>query len=284
MKQLVQLQSGIKQIKEAGLQIVAISNDSVEELKKFAAKNKIEYPLLSDPDSKVIKSFGLLNGTGKPGTQHEGIANPMTILLDKDRTVRAKIPGTTRVRHNVKKLLAVWKETTKQMNKNKTTALDFKIKNINGTDVSLADYQGKVVVIVNVASKCGYTPQYEPLQKLYKKHQREGLAILGFPCNQFGGQEPGSAKDIQHFCESNYNVSFDMFSKIDVKGKNQSPLYKYLTSQETSPISSGDVKWNFEKFVIGRDGNILARFGSDVAPDSDQFLKTVASALKTKLN
>lgn len=108
------------------------------------------------------------------------------------------------------------------------------------------------------------------------------LAILGFPCNQFGGQEPGSNKDVQHFCESNYGVTFDMFSKIDVKGEEQNPLYKYLTSQETSPTGSGDVKWNFEKFVIGRDGNVLARFGSGVGPGSDQFLKTVSSALKTK--
>ena len=264
------------------MQIVAISNDSVQELQTFAGKSKIEYPLLSDPDSKIIKSFGLLDDTGKPGTQHEGIANPMTVLVDKDRIVKAKIPGTTRDRHNVEKMLTVWKESTKQMTSNKTTALDFKVKNINGTDVSLADYQGKVVVIVNVASECGYTPQYAPLQKLFNNYQSEGLAILGFPCNQFGGQEPGSNKDVQHFCESNYGVTFDMFSKIDVKGEEQNPLYKYLTSQETSPTGSGDVKWNFEKFVIGRDGNVLARFGSGVGPGSDQFLKTVSSALKTK--
>lgn len=264
------------------MQVVAISNDSVEELRKFADRSKIEYPLLSDPDSKVIESFGLLDGTGKPGTRHEGIARPMTVLVDSDRTVRAKISGTTIARHNVEKLLAVWKESTKQMIRNKTTALNFKVKNISGTDVSLTDYQGKVVVIVNVASKCDYTPQYAPLQKLFNNHQHKGLAILGLPCNQFGGQEPGSDKEIQHFCQSNYGVSFDMFSKIDVKGENQTPLYKYLTSQETSPTGSGDVKWNFEKFVVGRDGNVLARFGSDVEPDSDQFLKTISSALETK--
>ena len=160
-------------------------------------------------------------------------------------------------------------------------ALQFKLKSIDGEEVNLADYQGKVVVMVNVASKCGLTPQYSALQDLHEELSEDGLAILGIPCNQFGGQEPGSEAEIKQFCKTNYGVDFDMFAKIEVNGDDRHPLYTYLTSQEIGPAESGDIKRNFEKFVVGRDGKVIARFGPRVKPDSDEFLEVIGRALKT---
>lgn len=151
------------------------------------------------------------------------------------------------------------------------SALDFKVDNINGESVELTKYKGKVVVMVNVASKCGLTPQYEKLQALYEDHKDDGLMVLGFPCNQFGKQEPGSESEIQTFCQENYGVEFDMFSKVNVNGDDAAPLYKYLTSQDASPKGAGKVNWNFEKFVIGRDGKIAGRFGPRTDPTGDEF-------------
>lgn len=152
-----------------------------------------------------------------------------------------------------------------------------KVKKIDGTDVDLASYKGKVVLIVNVASKCGATPQYAGLQKLYDTYKDKGLVILGFPANEFGAQEPGSDAEISKFCSSKYNVTFDMFSKIVVKGDGQAPLYKSLTTQADP---AGDVKWNFEKFLIGRDGAIAGRFATPVKPDDPAFVAAIEAALK----
>lgn len=165
--------------------------------------------------------------------------------------------------------------------KKEKSALDFTMKNIDGKEVNLAEkYKGKVVLVVNVASKCGLTPQYEQLQALHKKYGKKGLAIIGFPCNQFGKQEPGTEKEIQSFCLENYGVEFDLYSKIDVNGKNATPLYKYLTAQKTKPAGSGKISWNFEKFVIGKDGNIKARFSPRTKPDA----KAVVSLIETELD
>lgn len=158
-------------------------------------------------------------------------------------------------------------------------SLKFTVKSIDGKDVKLADYQGKVIVIVNTASKCGMTPQYKDLQELHEKHAEEGLVILGFPCNQFGGQEPGSEAEIAEFCSVKYGVTFDMFSKVDVKGDAAHELFKYLTAQDVKPAGKGDVKWNFEKFVIDRSGNVIARFGSRVKPGSSEFMSVIKEAL-----
>src|SRR6266481_6308125 len=135
-------------------------------------------------------------------------------------------------------------------------ALDFTMKSIDGRPVDLSKYQGRVVLMVNVASECGFTPQYEGLEDLHKKYAAKGLSILGFPANEFGAQEPGTNKEIAQFCKQNYSVEFDMFSKIIVKGAGQAPLYKYLT---THPKFRGDVAWNFEKFLIGRNGEVIGR-------------------------
>lgn len=157
---------------------------------------------------------------------------------------------------------------------------DFKMKDIDGKDVPLSKYKGKVILVVNVASKCGLTPQYEGLQKLYDAKKKEGLVILGFPANNFGGQEPGTEAEIKEFCSMNYKVSFPMFSKISVKGEDTHPLYKWLISSSDRPTE--DIEWNFAKFVIGRDGKELTRIAPKDAPYSDAVLKAVDAALAKK--
>lgn len=160
--------------------------------------------------------------------------------------------------------------------------LNFKMKSLAGKDVDLSQYNGKVVLMVNVASQCGATPQYKQLQELHDKYADKGLAVLGFPCNQFGSQEPGSAEEIATFCKDNYAVTFDMFAKIDVNGDNAAPLYKLLTSKETDPKFAGNIKWNFEKFLIGRDGQIVARFATGVKPDAPEVVKAIETELAKK--
>ncbi|NCB41134.1 MAG: glutathione peroxidase [Clostridia bacterium] len=143
---------------------------------------------------------------------------------------------------------------------------DFKVKDSLGEEKSLSDYKGKVLLIVNTASKCGFTPQFEGLQKLYEEFEAKGLEILGFPCNQFAGQDPGTNEEIKSFCMVNYGVSFTMFAKINVNGPHVDPLYKFL-KQERSGILGGKIKWNFTKFLIDRNGNVVDRYASAVKPE-----------------
>jgi glutathione peroxidase len=157
--------------------------------------------------------------------------------------------------------------------------LSFTMKSLGGKDIDLSQYRGKVILMVNTASKCGFTPQYAALEKIHEKYSSQGLAILGFPSNDFGSQEPGTDQQISKFCTSHYGVKFDMFSKIDVKGPNQDPLYKFLTSEDTDKPFHGDVAWNFEKFLISRDGQIVNRFRSPVRPDSDEMVKAIEAEL-----
>jgi glutathione peroxidase len=155
---------------------------------------------------------------------------------------------------------------------------DITVKDMEGKEVSFADYKGKVLLIVNVASKCGNTPQYAGLEKIYEKYKSQGFEILGFPCNDFGGQEPGTNEEIKTFCSSTYNVSFKLFDKVKVLGKDKAPLYERLINN--SVTSTGDIKWNFEKFLIDKDGNIAARFGNKVKPESDEVVKVIEEELK----
>ena len=155
----------------------------------------------------------------------------------------------------------------------------FTMKSIDGRDVSLADYRGKVLLIVNVASKCGFTGQYEGLQKLYETYEKRGLVVLGFPSNDFLGQEPGSNEQIASFCRTTYGVTFPMFAKISVKGREPHPLYRFLTGRETNPDFPGDITWNFNKFLVGRDGRIVARFGSRTKPESPEVAAAIEKAL-----
>jgi glutathione peroxidase len=159
---------------------------------------------------------------------------------------------------------------------------DLKLKSIDGQRLELSKYKGKVLLIVNVASECGMTPQYAGLQALHEKYHDQGLAILGVPCNQFGGQEPGSEKEIKEFCKTNYQVEFDMFSKINTKGEDADPLYKMLTAAQSKTVKPGPVSWNFEKFLISRQGSVLARFDSGTEPDSPEILEAISNALADK--
>ena len=158
----------------------------------------------------------------------------------------------------------------------------FQVTTIDGQKVDLAKYKGKVLLIVNVASECGYTDQYKALQALHAKYGKDGLAILAFPCNDFGTQEPGTEAQIKEFVKKNYGVEFDLFSKISIVGKDGAPLYKFLTSKEGNPKKPGDVKWNFEKFIIGRAGTVVARFEAGTEPDSADLLDLLRKELNKK--
>jgi glutathione peroxidase len=163
----------------------------------------------------------------------------------------------------------------------KMTPLEYKLKDVDGKEYDLSKLKGKVVLIVNVASECGYTPQYKGLQELYEKYEKDGLVVIGVPSNEFGKQEPGTDEEIKKFCSTNYKVTFPIMSKVVVKGDKQIPLYKTLT--EATPDKDGKVQqigWNFEKFLIGRDGKIAGRFKSAVEPNSDALTK----AIKTELD
>jgi glutathione peroxidase len=161
-------------------------------------------------------------------------------------------------------------------------ALNFKVKDIDGKDVALDTYKGKVLLVLNVASKCGNTPQYTPLEAMAKKYRDQGLVVMGFPANNFGGQEPGTEAEIKEFCEETYKVDFPMFSKVSVKGKDIAPLFKYLTSQDCKPLSKGDIAWNFEKFLINRKGTLINRFANKTKPDDPTIVSAVEAALAAK--
>ena len=160
--------------------------------------------------------------------------------------------------------------------------LDFKVRDIDGKDVKLDKYKGNVLLVVNVASKCGYTPQYEGLQSVYSKYKDKGFYVLGFPANNFGGQEPGTEAEIKEFCTSKYHVTFPMFAKISVKGEDQDPLYKFLTSKETDPAFAGDITWNFNKFLVDRKGKVVARFSSKDTPESDAVTSAIEKLVAQK--
>ncbi len=157
------------------------------------------------------------------------------------------------------------------------TIHEFKMKNIEGKDVELSEYKGKVLLVVNVASKCGATPQYEQLQALQDKYKEKGLVVVGVPCNQFGGQEPGTEKDIQKFCTDKYKVTFPMMSKVDVNGEKEAPVYKFLKAHAES---KDDVKWNFEKFIVSKEGTVVGRFGTKTKPDAEEVVSVIESELK----
>jgi glutathione peroxidase len=169
---------------------------------------------------------------------------------------------------------------SKQQPLSEKSIYDFVMKDIDGGEVKLEQYRGKVLMIVNVASKCGFTPQYAGLQKLYLTYKDQNFLILGFPANNFLSQEPGTNEEIKNFCTTTYNVTFPMFAKISVKGGDKHPFYRFLTEEATNPGYAGEISWNFNKFLIDRSGKIIARFGSKVKPEDEQLVTTIEKALK----
>ena len=159
-----------------------------------------------------------------------------------------------------------------------TTLYDFTVDDIGGQPVKLERYKGKVLLVVNTASKCGFTPQYKGLETLYRKYKDEGLEVLGFPCNQFGSQEPGNEQEIATFCETNYDVTFPMFAKVDVNGDTTAPVYRYLKRARPGLLGTEKIKWNFTKFLVDRGGNVLARYAPNDTPESIE--RDVAKALQ----
>lgn len=168
--------------------------------------------------------------------------------------------------------------------KSASPALDFTVKNIDGQDVFLGDFQGEVLLMVNVASRCGYTPQYKNLEAVYRKYKDQGLKILAFPANNFGKQEPGTNKQIKKFCTSKFDVTFDLFAKVSVKGDDKCLLYQFLTDKSKTGQFGGDIRWNFQKFLIDRKGQVVARFEPGDDPMSDKVIKAIEAALKEPSN
>ena len=160
-----------------------------------------------------------------------------------------------------------------------SSVYDFTLPSIDGKSSPVAQYKGKVILMVNVASRCGYTPQYTALEAIYKKYEDRGFVILGFPANNFGAQEPGTNAEIKTFCSAKYNVTFPLYSKVSVKGDDITPLYAYLTTS-ANPKYAGDIKWNFTKFLVGRDGKVIERFEPATTPDSPEVISAIEAALK----
>lgn len=163
-----------------------------------------------------------------------------------------------------------------------SSVYDFTMRDIDGNDTKLSTYRGKVSMIVNTASKCGFTPQYEGLQSIYDRFKDRGFVVLGFPANNFMSQEPGTEAEIKEFCSTKYKVTFPMFAKISVKGDDQHPLYNFLTNPATNPQFAGEIAWNFNKFLVDRDGKVVARFGSREKPDSEAVIAAIENALSKK--
>jgi glutathione peroxidase len=161
-----------------------------------------------------------------------------------------------------------------------SSVYEFTMNSIDGKPLPLASFQGKVLLIVNVASKCGFTPQYEGLEAVYEKFKDQGLVIVGFPANNFMAQEPGTNEEIKTFCSTKYNVKFPLYSKISVKGDDKAPLYQFLTDTAANPKTGGEIKWNFTKFLVDRNGKVIARFESPVKPDSPEVIGAIEKALK----
>ena len=161
----------------------------------------------------------------------------------------------------------------------KESFYDFKANDINGKEVSMSSYEGKVVLIVNVASGCGFTPQYEGLQKLYDEHKEKGLEILAFPCNQFGEQEKGSEEEIKNFCEKNYSITFPIFKKVEVNGNDAHPIFKFIKEQKKGFMGTESIKWNFSKFLLNKNGEVINRYGSlDVPENLEEDIKQLLTS------
>jgi glutathione peroxidase len=179
----------------------------------------------------------------------------------------------------MKKLLVIFALLGTSLMAADKTVYDFTLNSIDGQATPLSNFKGKVVLLVNVASRCGFTPQYSALESIYEKYKDQGFVIVGIPANNFGAQEPGSNQEIKTFCSAKYNVTFPMMAKVSVKGSDITPLYQFLTDKNSNPKTGGEIGWNFTKFLIGPDGRVLARFDSKVVPDSPEVTSAIEKAL-----
>jgi glutathione peroxidase len=214
---------------------------------------------------------------GPPGAQPRGFRSRPSHPLYQEPTVPARIIALQLVALGI--LAAAQMTTADEPTKKPTSVLEFQVKDIDGKAVDLAKYKGDVLLIVNTASQCGLTPQYEALEAIYNKYKDQGFKVLAFPANEFGKQEPGTDSEIKTFCSSKYNVTFPLFSKIVVDKEGIHPLYQFLTGKDTDPKFSGPIAWNFTKFLINRKGEIVARFEPKERPESERVTKATDSAL-----
>ena len=218
----------------------------------------------------MAESYGILSP--------RGFSDRVTFIIDEGGKI-AHIFNRVKVGSHGKDIVAKLKELKIKPAMKTPPALAFEMESLDGKKVDLAKYKDRVLLVVNTASECGLTPQYRELQALHEKYARKGLSVLGFPCNQFGKQEPGSSKEISEFCAKNYGVEFDMFAKVDVNGDEACDLYKYLTNLELKPKGAGKVSWNFEKFLVNREGDVIARFDPRTAPDDAALVKMIETSL-----
>lgn len=268
-------------LKELGYQILAVSPDRPAKLAETLAKDKLGYALLSDSDMHAARAFGLSFEVDEPtrdkyrkynidlvaasGKTHNLLPVPAAFVIDKAGVIRFAYSNPDyKTRVSGEKLLAA----AKAAGEKPLSVYDFNVTDAAGKRVALNKYQGKVLLIVNTASKCGFTPQYEGLEKLHQKYKDKGLVVLGFPCNQFGNQEPGKNDDIQSFCQVNYGVTFPVMAKIKVNGSETIPLYKHLKKEATGVAGSQGIKWNFTKFLVDKNGRGIERYGSKTKPSS----------------
>ncbi len=262
-----------------------------------AAKAVLPFDLLNFHSGHCIMVIGLFDNPPDDGVAtrrlttdkrsgDRGTAVPSTpqSFSPEDPTVLARMISTVILAMSAIVLVSIpWAMISAHSAPNQAgSVLDFTVKDIDGKDVPLAKFQGKVLLIVNTASQCGYTPQYKGLQEIYQKYKDQGFEILAFPANEFGAQEPGTDDQIKQFCSSKYNVSFPLFSKIVVKGDGIHPLYKFLTSETTDPKHAGAIPWNFTKFLVSRKGEVVGRYQPSVKPESSELGSAIEKALAEK--
>jgi glutathione peroxidase len=297
---LGQLKEAEADLAQLGHRIIAISPDRPEKLAESAGKIAMNYQLLSDSTMGAARAFGIafkvadetlqdykkwnIDLEAASGESHHELPVPAVYLVDTEGVIQfSYVNPNYRVRLDPEILMAAVKvqadKRRAQSSKNINPICGFTVRDIDGKDVELSEFEGKVLLVVNVASKCGFTPQYEGLQELYAKYKDKGFVVLGFPSNDFGRQEPGSNEQIKAFCTTTYGVQFPMFAKIAVKGENKHALYKYLTEKSSNPTYGGEITWNFNKFLIGRDGSIIARYESKVEPDDAALMTAIDRAL-----
>lgn len=266
-------------LKTLGYQILAISPDRPAKLAETLEKDKLGYTLLSDSDMDAARAYGLsfevdeatrekyreynIDLVAASGKSHNLLPVPAAFVISKKGMIRFAYSNPDyKTRVSGEALLAAAKAAVEKP----LSFYDFTVKNAKGEDVLLQKYQGKVLLIVNTASKCGFTPQYAGLEKLYQTYKDRGLVVLGFPCNQFGKQEPGKNADIQTFCQVNYGVTFPVMGKVKVNGSEAIPLYTYLKGEEKGLVGTKAIKWNFTKFLVDKNGQVVDRYAPKTKP------------------